>query len=140
MRISVRDIQRHIAADFGVDLDAFYSPSRLSGPCHSRQYAMLLARELTTHSLTVLGRLFGRDHTTVLTGIRSAKKRIAANRELALKLEARALLIQCEPQKPVDATSIGFLPKTNGNATTYQPVVHNPATVEILADPQALAA
>jgi hypothetical protein len=40
----------------------------------------------------------------------------------------------------VDATSIGFLPKINGNATTYQPVVHNPATVEILADPQALAA
>lgn len=100
MRINVRRIQESIAADFDVSLDLFFSPSRVRPICRPRQYAMLLARELTPLSVTVLGRLFGRDHSTISTGVRSAKRLIANDRDLALKIEARKLLLMCEGHRP----------------------------------------
>lgn len=140
MRISVRDIQRHVAADFGVDLDTFYSPARHWEVCHPRQYAMLLARELTPLSVTILGRLFGRDHSTVSTGIQSAKKRLANDRNLALKLEARALLLTSERQKDVDGRFIGFPPKIKENPPAIHQTIQNHSAVGSVVDPQAMAA
>jgi chromosomal replication initiator protein len=98
MRISVRRIQEVIAADFGVDPIMFRSPGKAAEIARPRQYAMLLARELTPLSYPVLGKLFGRDHTTIMAGVRSAQRRRAEDPSLALKLEARALLLRSEPQ------------------------------------------
>ena len=97
MRVSVRRIKETVAADFNVRLDLLNSPARQRDIAWPRQYAMLLARELTPLSLTVLGQLFDRDHTTILTGIDAAKKRMTKDRALALRLEARKLLLQSEP-------------------------------------------
>jgi hypothetical protein len=140
MRISVRNIQRQVAADFGIELERFYSRSRLRADCWPRQYAMLLARELTPLSLTVLGRLFGRDHTTVISGLRSAQRRVAADRNLALKIEARKLLLQCEPIIPVDTKLIGFPPQTRDFPQSRPQPIHNAPHAQLLADPQPVAA
>lgn len=42
---------------------------------HPRQAAYLLASEFSLSSIAGIGRLFGRDHTTVIYGIEAARKR-----------------------------------------------------------------
>ena len=51
------------------------SKSRTRDLAHPRQAAMLWLRNNTNLSLPEIGRLFDRDHTTVLHGIRAAEKR-----------------------------------------------------------------
>jgi hypothetical protein len=106
--ISVRHIQETVAADFGVPMERFLSPCREREVCRPRQYAMLLARELTPHSVTVLGKLFDRDHSTVSTGVRSAQKIVAVSPDIALKLGARALLLTSEPEIAPVSKIVGF--------------------------------
>ena len=112
MRVSIRRIQKAIADDFGIPVEKMTMPRPSGRDCRlntrqfhrPRQYAMLLARELTPLSLPTLGRIFRRDHTTIIHGIRSARKRIGEDRNLALKIEARKLLLKCEPRPLFDWT------------------------------------
>jgi chromosomal replication initiator protein len=107
MRISVRRIQELVAADFGVDPILFRSPGKRAQIARPRQYAMLLARELTPLSYPVIGKLFGRDHSTIMAGVRAAQRRVAEDRALALKLGARALMLRSEASPPqIDSTII----------------------------------
>jgi hypothetical protein len=148
MRVSIRHIQETVAADFGVPAQAMNAPRPVGRKArqncrpvsHARQCAMLLARELTPHSLPVIGKLFHRDHTTIIHGINAAERRLAADRNLALKLEARALLLQCEPPKTVDARFIGFPAKTQDESHTFQQLIHSPAIFNPVAHEPALAA
>jgi hypothetical protein len=148
MRVSIRHIQETVAADFRVPLHTMTMPrpvDRYAGlntrpVSQARQAAMLLARELTPHSLPVIGKLFCRDHTTVLFGIRAAKKRVAEDPNLALKLEARALLLQSEPQKSVSSSFIGFPPKTGDAEQAPSQVIHSVALFGDVAPEPALAA
>jgi chromosomal replication initiator protein len=98
MRISVRHIRDLVAGDFNVAPERLITPSKEWEASHPRQYAMLLARELTPLSYPALGRIFGYDHTTIIHGVRAAQKRVANDRSLALKLGARKLLLQSEAQ------------------------------------------
>ncbi len=62
----VAAIKAAVCQEFGcsmIDLDSYRKATSLP-----RQVAMYLARELTPHSLPELGRMFHRDHTTVLYG------------------------------------------------------------------------
>jgi hypothetical protein len=95
---SVREIQEAVASDFSVPLSLLNSPARQQAVAWPRQYAMLLAREITGHSLPNIGRFFNRDHSTVIHGIDAAKERVSQDRNLALKLEARKLLLECQPR------------------------------------------
>ena len=71
------------AASFGVSIADLEGPSRRQPLARGRQVAMYLCRELTDLSLPKLGTLFGgRDHTTVLHGINTVKKRMQTNQEL----------------------------------------------------------
>lgn len=140
MRISVRRIQQAIAGDFGVDFEALLSRRRDYDASHPRQYGMLLARELTPLSTVVIGKLFGRDHSTVLSNIKSARKRIEADPVLAMKIEARALLLACEPQKTVSAICPGFPQKTRESPPPYQQSIHNPAPRHALGDSMVVEA
>ena len=140
MRISVRHIQDVVAADFGVPSETFRSPGKHAEIARPRQFAMLLARELTPHSYPVLGKLFNRDHSTIIAGVRSAQRRISRDRDLALKLEARALLLQCEPQKTVSTSFIGFPPKTGISEQAPPRVIHSVALFSDVAPEPALAA
>lgn len=97
MKISVRRIQEAIAADFGIPSHMFLTVQE-TPVCYPRQYAMLLAREMTGKSYPDLGGLFRRDHATIMHGIKKAKARVEKDADLALKLGARKLLLECEPQ------------------------------------------
>ena len=108
MRISVRHIQEVVAADFDIPVGAMWHPTRERIYSQPRQYAMLLARELTPLSVTVLGKLFDRDHSTICAGVDSARRRVAADHNLALRLEARAALLLSEPAKPQVVQIDGF--------------------------------
>jgi hypothetical protein len=140
MRVSVRHIIESVADDFRVDIEEMRSRSRVRRVSWPRQYAMLLARELTDLSYPSLAHIFRLDHSTLVHGVGSAKKRLANDRSLALKIEARAMLLQCEPQKVVDARFIGFPPKTSEHSSTHQQLMHSNANCGPLADLQAVAA
>lgn len=111
---SVLRIQRAVAADFNVPHDLFFSNSRVRPAARPRQVAMLLARELTHHSLPNIGRFFRRDHTTILHGIRAARKAIEEDKNLALKVEARALLLQCDPYPVEKSHKAAFAEESAG--------------------------
>ena len=65
--ISIRRIQKTVAAFYNVGLIDLRSHRRTQPVTFYRQIAMYLCKELTTNSLPVIGRQFGgRDHTTVL--------------------------------------------------------------------------
>jgi hypothetical protein len=140
MRVSIRHIQDRVAADFGVSGDQVRARSKVQEWAHPRQVAMFMARELTPLSLPSIGRVFNRDHSTVLHGIAAVRRRMATDRALALKIEARMLLLQCEPQKVVDTRNIGFLGVFADRTQRCSPLIHRGFNTSTLDDPAALAA
>lgn len=84
--ILVRDIQRAVAEHYGLPLAVISGADqygmRRRKYAHPRQAAMLLARRMTPRSKSHLGRLFGgRDHSTIISGIRAARRRCLQKRE-----------------------------------------------------------
>jgi chromosomal replication initiator protein len=76
---SWRFIVRYAALRHGVDDKDILGSSRVPKVSHARQEAMALVRSHTRNtSLPAVGRLFGRDHTTVLHSIRSYEARRVA--------------------------------------------------------------
>jgi chromosomal replication initiator protein len=70
-RVTVEDIQRHVATHFEIRLADMHSARRSRAVARPRQVAMYLAKHLTQQSLPDIGRRFGgRDHTTVLHAVK----------------------------------------------------------------------
>ncbi len=70
-RITVAEIQRMVAAHYGLSQAELISDRRYRSVARPRQVAMWVARQLTPRSLPDIGRRFGnRDHTTVLHALR----------------------------------------------------------------------
>jgi chromosomal replication initiator protein len=83
-RVSIEDIQRHVADYFNLRLSDMLSARRSRAVARPRQIAMYLAKQLTTRSLPEIGRKFGgRDHTTVMHAV----KRINELRQIDSSLE-----------------------------------------------------
>lgn len=79
----VSEIQRAVAAQFGIDIREMKSARRARAVARPRQVAMYLSRELTPKSLPEIGRLFGnRDHTTVIHACRQIEKCMIADVEM----------------------------------------------------------
>lgn len=87
-RPTIAAIQEEVAREFEVPLEALLSSWRTRPVAWPRQIAMLLAREMTGHSYPMIAHRFGRDHATIIKGSRKAKQRIAADEELAARVEA----------------------------------------------------
>jgi chromosomal replication initiator protein len=86
-QISVADIQREVAAFFGIPALEMTSARRARKIARPRQVAMFFSRERTPHSLPNIGRMFGhRDHTTVLHAIRTVEGLIATDAAFAAKV------------------------------------------------------
>lgn len=80
-RIMIREIARAVSLVHGIPLTELMSERRHRATVVARQEAMWLAKKYTHHSLPSIGRgLGGRDHATVLHGIRSHQARIDAAR------------------------------------------------------------
>lgn len=75
MTPTIRSIQLATCARYGITLEEMLSPTRERRVAWPRQEAMALAIRFTKCSLPVIGRSFGRDHTTVLHGGAVAERR-----------------------------------------------------------------
>jgi chromosomal replication initiator protein len=84
-RITGREIAAEIAGQYGISLADLFGPSRRKAIAHPRQHAMWEVRRRAPHlSLPMIGALFGgRDHTTVLHGLKAYEGRLLARQVAA---------------------------------------------------------
>ena len=93
-KITVEEIQRKVSEHYNIRLSDMIGPKRLRTFARPRQIAMYLCKKLTTRSLPEIGRRFGgRDHTTVMHGVRRIEELMAQDAQIAddLELLRRAL-------------------------------------------------
>jgi chromosomal replication initiator protein len=76
----VRAVVERVAADRKVPLADLLGRSRRTAATEARQAAYAAVREATGASYPMIGRWFGRDHSTVLTGARAHYERLEAIR------------------------------------------------------------
>ena len=70
-KITVEEIQRKVSEHYNIRLSDMIGPKRLRSYARPRQVAMYLCKHLTSRSLPEIGRRFGgRDHTTVMHGVK----------------------------------------------------------------------
>lgn len=70
-KVTVEEIQRKVSEHYNIRLSDMIGPKRLRSFARPRQVAMYLAKHMTSRSLPEIGRRFGgRDHTTVMHGVR----------------------------------------------------------------------
>jgi chromosomal replication initiator protein len=88
-RTTIEDIQRKVCEHYGIRLADMHSPRRARPVARPRQLAMYLCKQLTTHSLPEIGRKFGgRDHTTIIHGVRKIEELLAGDPTLRSDLES----------------------------------------------------
>ncbi|WP_126978865.1 chromosomal replication initiator protein DnaA [Frigidibacter oleivorans] len=87
-RVTVEEIQRKVAEHYNVRLSDLIGPKRVRTIARPRQIAMYLCKHMTTRSLPEIGRRFGgRDHTTIMHGIRKVEELRGQDQQLAEDLE-----------------------------------------------------
>ena len=70
-RLTVKRIKEVVAGYYHVNVSEMTSRRRARHIARPRQVAMYMARELTPKSLPDIGRIFDRDHTTVMHAVRN---------------------------------------------------------------------
>jgi hypothetical protein len=118
MTVSIATIQRMVCAEFDVTLRGLLSHRRGRDVSRPRQAAFMLCRDLTTHSLPMIGQKFGKDHSTVLHGARNCARLMAADPAFAARVE-RVRDSVLEVDEPLDAP-MGLRP--SGVRVTFSPV------------------
>ncbi len=87
-KASIDDIQRKVADHYHIRLADLVGPKRNREFARPRQVAMFLAKELTERSLPEIARKFGgRDHTTIMYGIRKITQLSGTDAGIAEDLE-----------------------------------------------------
>ncbi len=98
--LSIDTIKRLCAAHFGVTELDIVSARRDQQATIARHTAMLLAREMTSHSYPVIGRHFGdRDHTTVIYAVRSIGRRLQRDPTIAASVDAVRRMLRPPPAR-----------------------------------------
>lgn len=88
-RITVDEIQKTTSEHFAMKQVDLLSERRTRAVARPRQIAMYLCKQLTTRSYPDIGRRFGgRDHTTVLHGVRKIEELIGSDEQIARDVEA----------------------------------------------------
>ncbi|WP_333683403.1 chromosomal replication initiator protein DnaA [Pontibaca methylaminivorans] len=87
-KITVEEIQRRVSEYYNIRLSDMVGPKRLRSFARPRQVAMYLAKHLTSRSLPEIGRRFGgRDHTTVMHGVRRIEELKQTDGQIAEDVE-----------------------------------------------------
>jgi chromosomal replication initiator protein len=82
-KVSIDEIQRKVAEHYNVKLAEMIGPKRHRTIARPRQVAMYLCKMLTTRSLPEIGRRFGgRDHTTILHGVKKVEELMSTDSQL----------------------------------------------------------
>ena len=94
-KVTIEEIQRKVAEHYNIRLSDMIGPKRLRTIARPRQVAMYLAKQLTPRSLPEIGRRFGgRDHTTIMHGVRKIEELMATDSQLADDLQLLRRLLQ----------------------------------------------
>lgn len=91
---TVSHIIECVADHTGIGTNAIRSIRRDVATVRARHIAFYLASELTMGSLTDLGSYFGRDHTTILFGVRKIRRLMSTDKILRDDVEAIAAIIE----------------------------------------------
>ena len=87
-KITVEEIQRKVSEHYNIRLSDMIGPKRLRTYARPRQIAMYLAKQMTSRSLPEIGRRFGgRDHTTVMHGVKRVEELKVQDGQIAEDLE-----------------------------------------------------
>ncbi|MEL6376434.1 MAG: chromosomal replication initiator protein DnaA [Pseudomonadota bacterium] len=87
-KVSIEEIQRQVAEHYNIRLSEMIGPKRLRIFARPRQVAMFLCKQMTSRSLPEIGRRFGgRDHTTVMHGVRRIEELRVQDAQVAEDLE-----------------------------------------------------
>ncbi len=94
-KVTIEEIQRKVAEHYNIRLSDMIGPKRLRNIAGPRQIAMYLAKQLTPRSLPEIGRRFGgRDHTTIMHGVRKIEELMAIDSQLSDDLQLLKRLLQ----------------------------------------------
>jgi len=87
-KITVEEIQRKVSDYYNIRLSDIIGPKRLRSYARPRQVAMYLCKQLTSRSLPEIGRRFGgRDHTTIMHGVRRIEELKSTDGQIAEDVE-----------------------------------------------------
>lgn len=94
-KLTIEEIQRKVAEHYNIRLSDMIGPKRLRNIARPRQVAMYLAKQLTPRSLPEIGRRFGgRDHTTIMHGVRKIEELMTSDSQLSDDLQLLRRLLQ----------------------------------------------
>ncbi len=94
-KVTIEEIQRKVAEHYNIRLSDMIGPKRLRNIARPRQVAMYLSKQLTPRSLPEIGRRFGgRDHTTIMHGVRKIEELMSTDSQLADDLQLLKRLLQ----------------------------------------------
>ncbi|MEN8935653.1 MAG: chromosomal replication initiator protein DnaA, partial [Planktotalea arctica] len=87
-KITVEEIQRRVSEHYNIRLSELIGPKRVRNFARPRQVAMYLCKQLTSRSLPEIGRRFGgRDHTTVMHGVKRIEELKVQDGQIAEDIE-----------------------------------------------------
>ncbi|MEO0752378.1 MAG: chromosomal replication initiator protein DnaA [Pseudomonadota bacterium] len=87
-KVSIEEIQRQVSDHYNIRLADMIGPKRVRSFARPRQVAMYLCKQMTRRSLPEIGRRFGgRDHTTVMHGVRRIEELRHSDAQIAEDLE-----------------------------------------------------
>ncbi len=87
-KITIEEIQRKVSEHYHIRLSDLLGPKRVRNYARPRQVAMYLSKQLTSRSLPDIGRRFGgRDHTTVMHGVRRIEELKSSDPQISEDLE-----------------------------------------------------
>ncbi|WP_461469076.1 chromosomal replication initiator protein DnaA [Pararhodobacter sp.] len=94
-KVTVEEIQRKVAEHYNIRLSDMIGPKRVRTIARPRQIAMYLAKTMTTRSLPDIGRRFGgRDHTTIMHGVRKVEELRESDPQLSEDLDLLRRLLE----------------------------------------------
>ena len=84
-----------MAEHYNIRLSDMIGPKRVLTIARPRQIAMYLSKQLTPRSLPEIGRRFGgRDHTTIMHGVRKIEELMSTDSQLSDDLQLLRRLLQ----------------------------------------------
>lgn len=94
-KVTIEEIQRKVAEHYNIRLSDMIGPKRLRMIARPRQIAMYLSKQMTTRSLPEIGRRFGgRDHTTIMHGVRKVEELRSNDPQIAEDLDLLRRLLE----------------------------------------------
>ncbi len=94
-KVTVEEIQRRVSEHYSIRLSDMIGPKRVRAIARPRQVAMYLSKQMTSRSLPEIGRRFGgRDHTTVMHGVRRIEELKSSDSQIADDLELLSRLLE----------------------------------------------